>query len=127
MAYEAHGDRPGRAGLWLARALGALLLIVGAALAVGGAWLALVGGSAYYVLAGVGLILSGWLLLRGRVWGAWLYAAVFAATAVWAVWEVGWRGWPLVPRLVGPAVLMVLALAVVPALTRNRGQRRAAL
>src|SRR5690606_34260167 len=56
-----------------------------------------------------------------------VYVAVFVATAVWAVWEVGWRGWPLVPRLFGPTVLLLLALAVVPALTRQRGPRRAAL
>jgi quinoprotein glucose dehydrogenase len=120
-------DPPGPAGRWVGRAFGALLLLIGLVLAGGGAWLAVIGGSAYYVLAGLGLVLAGALIVRGRLAGVVIYAAVFAATLVWAIWEVGLQAWPLVPRLFGPAILFLVAMAVVPALSRSRTARRAAL
>ena len=86
--------------------LGALLALVGLALAIGGAWLAILGGSIYYLLAGIGLLVSAILLIQGRALGAYLYLAIFAVTLVWAIWEVGLDPWPLVPRVVGPAVLV---------------------
>jgi quinoprotein glucose dehydrogenase len=120
--------RDGRgAGGWAAAGLGVVLALIGLVLAVGGAWLLALGGSPYYLAAGAGLLAAGWFLFRGRVLGAWIYAGVFAATLVWAVAEVGLKGWPLVPRVVGPAVLFVLVMAVVPLLTASRTARRAAL
>ncbi|ACG78002.1 glucose dehydrogenase [Phenylobacterium zucineum HLK1] len=126
MALErAHGRRG--AGTWIAMAFGVLLGLIGVVLAIGGAWLVVIGGSPYYLLAGLGLLASGWFLFQGRVLGAWIYAAVFVATLVWAVWEVGLAGWPLIPRVFGPAILFLLAMAVVPALTPQRTPRRIAL
>jgi len=119
------GSRRGPAS-WLAAAVGVLLGLIGLVLALGGAWLAVLGGSPYYLLAGAGLLVSGWLLFRGRVLGAWIYAAVFVATLLWAVWEVGLQGWPLVPRVVGPALLFVLVMAVVPAISGSRTARQLA-
>lgn len=120
--------RDGRSlGGWLAAGLGVVLALIGLVLTIGGAWLLALGGSPYYLAAGIGLLVAGWLLFRGRLLGAWIYAAVFAATLVWAVAEVGLAGWPLVPRLVGPAVLFVLVMAVVPGLTVSRMARRTAL
>ena len=98
----------------LALILGGLLVLIGLVLAVGGVWLAALGGSPYYLLAGVGLAASGALLLAGRPLGAYLYLAIFALTLVWALWEVGLDPWALVPRVVGPAVLAILALLVLP-------------
>ncbi|WP_297512571.1 membrane-bound PQQ-dependent dehydrogenase, glucose/quinate/shikimate family [uncultured Caulobacter sp.] len=112
---------------WPARLLGAVLVVIGLVLGVGGAWLVMLGGSAYYVLAGVGLVISGGLLVARRMTGVWLYAAIFAATVFWALWESGLNGWALVPRLVGPFVLLWLALACAPLLTPERRERRAAL
>ncbi|HKX92788.1 MAG TPA: membrane-bound PQQ-dependent dehydrogenase, glucose/quinate/shikimate family, partial [Sphingomicrobium sp.] len=100
--------------------VGGLLALIGLVLAVGGAWLAALGGSLYYVLAGLGLIASGFLLIRGDARGAYLYLAVFAATIVWALWEVGLNPWALVPRVVGPAVLAILVLLILPLLAPNR-------
>ncbi|MDB5428981.1 MAG: glucose dehydrogenase [Caulobacter sp.] len=122
----AQGSRGG-AGLWAARVLGILLLLIGLVLTGGGGWLAILGGSLYYLLAGIGLIISGVLIVRGRVSGAWIYGAVFVATVLWSLWEVGLSAWPLVPRIIGPAVLMALVLLAVPALTAERGPRRGAL
>ena len=56
----------------LALILGGLLVLIGLVLAVGGVWLAALGGSPYYLLAGIGLAASGALLLAGRPLGAYL-------------------------------------------------------
>jgi quinoprotein glucose dehydrogenase len=45
-------------------------------------------------------------------------------TALWAFWEVGLNGWALVPRLVGPLVLLLLVILSLPVLDANRGRRR---
>ena len=100
--------------------LGALLALIGAVLAVGGVWLAALGGSLYYLLAGVGLIVSGLLLIRGRAAGGLLYLAIFAVTLIWALWEVGLNAWALVPRVFGPAVLAILVLLAMPLLGERR-------
>ena len=113
--------------LWPLRLVGLLLMLIGAILAIGGAWLGLLGGSLYYVLAGLGLLAAGWLLFRGRALGGWIYAAVFVATIAWALWEVGLDGWALVPRVVGPSVLLALALLAVWLAGRSRAERRVAL
>src|SRR4051812_9356362 len=102
---------------WPARVVGVLLLLIGLVLAVGGLQLAVLGGSPYYVLAGVGLIVAGVLMARRSITGAWVYLGVFVATFVWALWESGLNGWALVPRLVGPSVLLVLVLLCAPMLT----------
>lgn len=119
-------SRPRGVATWLAVALGAALILIGLVLAVGGGWLITLQGSPYYLLAGVGLIVSGVLLLLRRTVGVWVYAGVFAATLVWALWEVGLNGWALVPRLVGPLVLLWLVLAITPLLTGERRERRLA-
>lgn len=106
------------------RVLAVVLVLIGVVLGIGGAWLLALGGSPYYVLAGIGLIVSGVLLWRRSLAGVWVYAAVFAATFIWALWEVGLDGWGLVPRLVGPAILMLLVLAAAVALPiAPRGRR----
>ncbi|HWU94053.1 MAG TPA: membrane-bound PQQ-dependent dehydrogenase, glucose/quinate/shikimate family, partial [Sphingomonas sp.] len=94
--------------------VGGLLALIGAVLIIGGIWLAAIGGSIYYLLAGFGLAASGVLLVRGRSLGAWLYAAIWLLTIIWALWEVGLNGWALIPRVVGPSVLLVLVLLILP-------------
>lgn len=81
------------------RVYAAVLFIVGAAVAVGGVQLAALGGSVYYLVAGVLVIASAVFLWRGSRLGAWLYAAMLVGTCVWALWEVGVDGWALMPRL----------------------------
>ena len=103
--------------------LGLVLILIGAALLVGGIKLVTVGGSAYYLLAGVGLIASGGLIALRRPLGVWVYVGVFLATLVWAIWEVGLQAWPLVPRVIAPLVLLVLVLLVMPGIG---GARRTA-
>ncbi len=109
------------------RVFAVILAAIGAVLAVGGAWLLSLGGSPYYLVAGLGLVAAGVLLVRLRLVGVWVYSAIFVATLAWALWEAGLNGWALVPRIVGPYVLLLLVLACAPALTPQRGPRRAAL
>ncbi|AKM07690.1 membrane-bound PQQ-dependent dehydrogenase, glucose/quinate/shikimate family [Pelagerythrobacter marensis] len=108
-------DRPH----WAAIVLGLLLALLGLALFAGGAWLAALGGSIYYLLAGLVVGISGILIARGRIAGVALYALAFLATVGWALWETGFDAWPLVPRIVGPAVLLILVILVAPLMHRR--------
>ena len=100
--------------------LGGLLALIGAVLTAGGSWLAAIGGSIYYLLAGLGLVASGVLLVRSRLLGAWIYVGIWVLTVIWALWEAGLNGWALIPRVVGPSVLLVLVLLLLPILARWR-------
>lgn len=105
---------------WPASILGSLIGLIGLVLAVGGIWLAVLGGSLYYFLTGVAMLVAGVLLFRGRVTGAWLYIAIFAVTLLWAFWEVGGNAWALVPRVVAPLVLLIATILIIPTLTQTR-------
>ncbi|WOH53363.1 membrane-bound PQQ-dependent dehydrogenase, glucose/quinate/shikimate family [Bradyrhizobium sp. sBnM-33] len=95
----------------------AILVVIGAALSVGGGALVLNGGSPYYILTGLAVMASGVLIGRGDWRGAALYAAMLVWTVVWALWEVGGNGWQLVPRLVAPFALGLLLL--LPAVRKS--------
>lgn len=106
-------------GGWTLAVYGFIMALLGVVIGAGGAWLVALGGSFYYLLAGIGLLISGVLLIMLKPAGAWLYGIVFVATVIWALWEVGFDGWALVPRLVGPAVLAVILLFFIPVLRRS--------
>jgi len=96
---------------WGAIIIGLLLGLVGLWLTGGGAWLLSLGGSAYYLIAGLGCLVSAWFYLRGRETAAFFtYLAVFIGTCIWAVAEVGFDFWLLVPRVLGPAVFAALVI-----------------
>ncbi|QYF87255.1 membrane-bound PQQ-dependent dehydrogenase, glucose/quinate/shikimate family [Brevundimonas sp. PAMC22021] len=118
-------NQPRSAGGWLTVVLGVVLLLIGVVLTIGGVQLAALGGSWYYLIAGIALVVSGVMIVLRDVRGAWLYAATFVGTLIWALWEKGLDGWALVPRLIGPLVLMFLVIAALPAL-KGRGGRRLA-
>ena len=117
-------SRPHGIGEWLVFAFSVLLLVLGVFIFAGGAWLMALGGSWYYLLAGIGLLLSGIFMLTGSPIGAWLYLLTWVLTCVWAVWEVGLDGWALVPRVVAPTVLALLAAACLPVLNRRMRNRQ---
>lgn len=83
-------------------------------LAAGGARLAGLGGSLYYVVIGLCLLAAGVLTFIGQVGGLYVYILAFIITLIWSLWEAGLDGWALVPRLVGPFILLVLAVLVMP-------------
>lgn len=104
---------------WIAFSL--FIGLFGLAMFAGGIWLIAVGGSWYYGLAGLGLLIAAGFLLRRRQAGQVVMAAVWLASLLWAFSEVGLNGWGLIPRVVGITVLFILALAVSPVL--NAAQR----
>ncbi|AJY51897.1 glucose/quinate/shikimate family membrane-bound PQQ-dependent dehydrogenase [Halomonas sp. KO116] len=95
---------------WPLLLLGLLLVAAGLALAIGGGKLLSVGGSAYYLITGIGVIASGVLLAMRRGAALWLYALILFATLVWALWEVGLDWWQLVPRV---AILCLIGIILL--------------
>jgi quinoprotein glucose dehydrogenase len=89
---------------------GIILVLIGLYLAVGGAWLVALGGSPYYVITGIALILTGALLFRASALALWLYVLILLGTLLWAIWEVGLDVWPLAPRGGLPVVIGVWLL-----------------
>jgi quinoprotein glucose dehydrogenase len=84
---------------FLNRSLAALLLLVGGALIWLGAQLLLAGGSAYYLPAGIALIVTAWWLWKQSPKALTLYATLWGMTLVWSLWESGFNGWALAARL----------------------------
>jgi quinoprotein glucose dehydrogenase len=85
-------------GPW-ARIGGAVLALLGLALAAGGGYLLALGGSPYYLLAGLTLLACGVLLALHQRLSLWLYAVLLLLSTAWALAEVGLDFWQLLPRL----------------------------
>ena len=81
------------------RIFAAVVLLVAIAFLYGGAQLVAVGGSFYYVLAGITLLASAVLLWRGSRRGSHIYGALLATTLLWSLYEVGTDLWALAPRM----------------------------
>jgi len=104
------------------RVFGAVLILVGLALLIGGIRLATLGGSWYYLLAGVATLVSGVLFVRANAKGGFVYLAVVVATVIWSLYEVGGQFWGLVPRLAPVLVLGLLAALVMRSLRPDTGK-----
>jgi quinoprotein glucose dehydrogenase len=78
---------------------GLIFILLGVVLLGGGAYLASLGGSLYYVVAGLGLIVTGVLVFKGRRSALGLLALILLATVAWSVIEVRFDWWQLLPRL----------------------------
>jgi len=76
-----------------------VLALAGLAFIIGGTALSALGGSWYYLIAGLGVLLSAILLARRSPYALWLYAMVLFGSTVWALAEVRFDWWQLVPRL----------------------------
>ena len=95
---------------WPAIIVGLLLSIIGLVLAFGGSKLVSVGGSAYYLIAGLSIIACGVLFALRKGAALWLYALILFATLMWALWEVGLDWWQLVPRV---AILCLIGILLL--------------
>ena len=94
-----------------------VLLLLGIAFVAGGVRLAVLGGSLYYLIAGIAICLSGWLLLKRRSSGLTLYALTLLGTLGWALWEVGFDWWALSAR---ESLLIVIGiLLLLPPMVRS--------
>ncbi|MCL1481920.1 MULTISPECIES: membrane-bound PQQ-dependent dehydrogenase, glucose/quinate/shikimate family [unclassified Marinobacter] len=89
--------------------LSIILLLLGLVLLAGGVWLISLGGSLYYAIAGIALIIAGLTAKTRRPTARWVYALFLAATAIWALWESGLDWWPLATRL-GLFLLLAIPL-----------------
>jgi glucose dehydrogenase len=92
---------------WL---VAAVVGIAGVVLTAGGAVLITHGGSPYYLITGLGLLVCSVGLIRRTRIAPWCYAAVLTLTIVWSLWEVGLDSWALMPRLLAMALIGLLFL-----------------
>ena len=99
------------------RVTAVVLAAMGAILTAGGIQLAMLGGSFYYILGGVLLILSSRWTWRGNFKGYWSYCLFAAATLIWAISESGLNLWALLPRVGIPTAL--LGVFLLPSVRRN--------
>jgi quinate dehydrogenase (quinone) len=84
-----------------------ILLVIATGFLYGGISLVTVGGSWYYLLAGLALSASAVLLWRRRPAGAHVYGVLLAFTFLWAIYEAGADIWALMPRI---SLLAVIGL-----------------
>lgn len=99
--------------------VGVLFGLLGAALIVGGSFLIAYGGSLYYLIAGLVLLVCALGIIRRDSRALGLYVTLLAATLTWSVWEVGFDGWQLIPR-VGVIFLFGVLLFLPPVALRYK-------
>ena len=113
----AAGDAPDRnRGSWFGVVVGVIEALIGITLTIGGAWLALLGGSIYYLLAGLAMLASAWFLVRGRLLGGWIYIGLFAVTVIWGFAESRGNAWAMVPWLIAPLIMLIAVVLAMPTL-----------
>ncbi|SES37064.1 quinoprotein glucose dehydrogenase [Tranquillimonas rosea] len=117
--YSMGGSSRGAVG-WLLVALAVLLAVLGLVLVAGGIWLITLGGSWYYAIAGVGLLITAYCLGRGLIQAVLVYSLVWIGTVIWTIWEVGFDWWAWAPRVVAPIVILIVLLLCIPALSLRK-------
>ena len=93
--------------------------LIGLYLLAGGVWLTALGGSPYYLIAGVAMLVTAGLLFRRKREALWVYAALLIGTMIWAVKEVGFDFWALAPR--GDVLVPLGIWLLLPPVTRHLG------
>ncbi len=95
----------------------ALAAIFGLILLIGGIYLAVLGGSWYYIIAGLMFLATAALLHKLHSTALLVYAGLVLGTVIWGLWEVGSDFYALAPRLDILGLFGLLLL--VPAATRG--------
>lgn len=95
----------------------AVLSLIGVALLGGGVWLIVLGGSWYYLAAGLAFLGTAVLLAQRRPAALGLYAVLVVGTLIWALREVGLDWWPLAAR--GDLVFVIGLLLLTPFVTNR--------
>ncbi|MBX4902619.1 glucose/quinate/shikimate family membrane-bound PQQ-dependent dehydrogenase [Rhizobium bangladeshense] len=98
-----------------------LFIIIGLALGGGGLWLVTLGGSVFYLFAGLIFLVTAGLLLMRKAAALWVYAVLVVAALAWAVWEVGFDWWQLGPR--GGVIILLGLWLLTPWIRRPLGFR----
>lgn len=96
-----------------------LLTVIGLFLGAGGVWLLMLGGSGYYLLAGIGFVVTAVLLFRRSASALAVYAVLILGTLGWAIWEVGFDWWQLGPR--GGVIILIGLWLLTPWVRRPLG------
>lgn len=102
--------------------LGLVLLATGLFFAIGGGKLVALGGSWYFLIAGIVTVLSAIQFFRRKSSAVVLFLLVFVGTLIWSLFDAGLEFWPLVSRLMVPAGLMLLAFLIWPSLRKHEGK-----
>ncbi len=121
----ATGSTPRGIGQILKWLLVGLMIIIGLAIGIPGIKLVSLGGSAYFLVMGVVMLISALLIIKNRTSGIVLYALAFIASAIWAVSDAGWDFWPLFSRLFTFGVLALLAALLWPFMTASGSKKPA--
>ncbi|QSY95518.1 glucose/quinate/shikimate family membrane-bound PQQ-dependent dehydrogenase [Rhizobium bangladeshense] len=98
-----------------------LFITIGLALGGGGLWLVTLGGSVFYLFAGLMFLVTAGLLLMRKAAALWVYAVLVVAALAWAVWEVGFDWWQLGPR--GGVIILLGLWLLTPWIRRPLGFR----
>lgn len=96
-----------------------IIALMGLALAGGGAYLLSLGGSAYYLLCGLGFLIVAALLIARKLLALHVYAVIVVASLAWAIWEVGLDWWQLGPR--GGVIILLGMWLLTPWIRRPLG------
>ncbi|MGO8101008.1 glucose/quinate/shikimate family membrane-bound PQQ-dependent dehydrogenase [Rhizobium leguminosarum] len=96
-------------------------IIVGLTLGGGGLWLVTLGGSVFYLFAGLMFLITAGLLLMRKAVALWVYAVLVVAALAWAIWEVGFDWWQLGPR--GGMIILLGLWLLTPWIRRPLGLR----
>jgi quinate dehydrogenase (quinone) len=116
-----NGQGGAAAGRFVLGGLGVLIALIGLGLAGGGGYLVSLGGSWFFLLMGLAMLVSGILIAARKPQGAWLYAVALILTAIWAVWDTGFEYWPLVSRVLTFAIIGLVVALIYPMLLRASG------
>ncbi|MCH4245991.1 membrane-bound PQQ-dependent dehydrogenase, glucose/quinate/shikimate family [Acinetobacter gerneri] len=93
-------------------------LVIALFLIVQGSKLLSLGGTSYYLIAGIAYAVIAVLYAIKKTAGLWLSTLTYVATIIWAITEVqSFDFWQYIPRLVVPTILFVLLLWASKSLT----------
>ena len=81
------------------------------------------GGSWYFLLAGLLIAASSIFIFKRKALGVALYALAFVATVIWAISDAGFDFWALHSRLMFPAGLFAAVLLTLPAIRKAQNQQ----
>ncbi|RAU18772.1 membrane-bound PQQ-dependent dehydrogenase, glucose/quinate/shikimate family [Nitrincola tibetensis] len=98
-----------------------LIALIGLALTAGGIQLLSLGGSLYYLAAGLVLLLNAWLGFKRHALTRPLFALFLVVTMIWSLWESGYDWWALAPRL---GLFMLLAIPLLVSKVADKGGRK---
>lgn len=98
--------------------LGLALLITGLFYLIGGGKLVSLGGSWYFVVAGILITASSFFIFKKKAMGVALFTLVFIGTVIWSLFDAGWDFWALFSRLMFPAGLFAALMFTLPSINR---------